>query len=287
MDIHIRKLTPADADACAKIIYSAFTTIAAQHNFPADFPNFEAAVGLIRMVTHHPKCFGVVAEVDGKIIGSNFLDERDAIKGVGPITVDPASQCKGVGRKLMEAVIERGRGARGIRLLQEAYNRTSMALYTSLGFDVKEPIVVLVGKISGEPSSGAQVLPMRQEHLDDCAQLCQTVHGIDRTNELRDAIAHLRPFVLLKNGKLTAYCSAANFYLLNHGVAQSEQDMRDLLIGAAEAMNEPVGILLPTRQSSLFRWCLAQRMRILKPFTLMSMGLYDEPRGIFFPSIAY
>jgi predicted N-acetyltransferase YhbS len=287
MDIHIRQVTPADAEACARIIYNAFTDIAAKHNFPADFPNFEAAAGLLNAFINHPKLFGVVAEMDGKIVGSNFLDERDAIKGVGPITVDPACQCKGVGRKLMEAVIERGRGAMGIRLLQEAYNRTSMALYTSLGFDTKEPIVIVVGKLAGEMSAGAQVVPMRQEHLDDCAELCNSVHGFDRINELRDAIAHLRPFVLLKNGKLTAYCSAANFYLLNHGVAQSEQDMKDLLLGAANAMKEPVGILLPTRQSSLFRWCLSQRMQILKPLTLMSMGEYQQPRGCFFPSISY
>lgn len=287
MDIHIRQVTPADAEACARIIYSAFTDIAAKHSFPADFPNFEAAAGLLNAFINHPKLFGVVAEIDGKIVGSNFLDERDAIKSVGPITVDPACQCKGVGRKLMEAVIERGHGAMGIRLLQEAYNLTSMALYTSLGFDTKEPIVILVGKVAGEMSSGSQASPMRPEHLEDCARLCRSVHGIDRTNELRDAIAHLRPFVLLRNGKLAAYCSAANFYLLNHGVAQSEQDMKDLLLGAANAMNEPVGILLPTRQSSLFRWCLSQRMRILKPFTLMSMGDYQEPRGCWFPSITY
>jgi hypothetical protein len=63
--------------------------------------------------------------------------------------------------------------------------------------------------------------------------------------------------------------------------------MKELLVGAAKAMNEPIGVLLPTRQSSLFRWCLSQRMRILKPLTLMSMGEYQEPRGCFFPSIIY
>jgi len=47
----------------------------------------------------------VVAEVDGRVVGSNFLYEGDPIAGVGPISVDPEYQ-RGVGRRLMEAVIQ-------------------------------------------------------------------------------------------------------------------------------------------------------------------------------------
>ena len=50
----------------------------------------------------------MVAEIDGRIVGSNFLDERSPIRGVGPITVAPEGQNSGVGRKLMQAVLERG-----------------------------------------------------------------------------------------------------------------------------------------------------------------------------------
>ena len=57
----------------------------------------------------------VVAEIEGRIAGSNCLDERSIIRGVGPITIDPTIQNRGVGRKLMEAVIDRShqRGAAG------------------------------------------------------------------------------------------------------------------------------------------------------------------------------
>ena len=40
----------------------------------------------------HPSIWGVVAEIGGRIVGSNFLDERDPIRGVGPITVDPKAR---------------------------------------------------------------------------------------------------------------------------------------------------------------------------------------------------
>lgn len=56
------------------------------------------------MLIGHERFFDIVAEVDGKIVGSNFLDERNPIAGVGPVTVDPALQNDGVGRTLMQHV---------------------------------------------------------------------------------------------------------------------------------------------------------------------------------------
>src|SRR5271166_3680698 len=56
---------------------------------PNDFPSADVAAGLLGMLLQHPSFYGIVAERDGTIIGSNFLDERSAIAGLGPITVDP------------------------------------------------------------------------------------------------------------------------------------------------------------------------------------------------------
>jgi GNAT superfamily N-acetyltransferase len=116
-----------------------------------------SASGLLGMFIQHPMIWGVVAEVDGRIVGSNFLDERSPIRGVGPITVAPEGQDSGVGRKLMQAVLERGEGAPGIRLLQDAFHMRSLCLYESLGFDVKEPVALASGKPRGLPDSAVEV----------------------------------------------------------------------------------------------------------------------------------
>ena len=81
------------------------------------------------------------------MVGSNFLDERCPIAGLGPITVDPAAQDAGVGRLLVRDVLDRAesQGAAGIRLVQAAYHGRSMALYTKLGFAVREPLVTVAG----------------------------------------------------------------------------------------------------------------------------------------------
>src|SRR5919109_4569666 len=156
----LREATPADLDDCARIVFEAFADIHDHHRFPRDFPSLEAAQGMMAAWIPHPSVWGVVAETDGRIVGSNFLDERDPIAGVGPITIDPKAQNSGVGRRLMEAVIERGSDRRGIRLVQDGFHMRSLSLYTSLGFDVIAACVVMSGTPSGEPAEGVEVRPL-------------------------------------------------------------------------------------------------------------------------------
>jgi predicted N-acetyltransferase YhbS len=282
----IRGVEPGDAEACAQILFDAFSGIQDHHRFPRDFPVLEAAAGIMGVWIPHPSIWGVVAELDGRIVGSNFLDERDPIRGVGPISVDPERQDAGIGRRLMEAVIERGGGAPGIRLTQDGFNMRSLALYQSLGFDVKEPIAVIAGKPSSGPTGEVEVRPLREDDLDDCEALCQRVHGFERTNELSDAIHAFKPFVAVRDGHITAYVSSVAFWPLNHGVAESEEDMKVLLLGAAAAAPEPIAFLVPLR-SGLFRWGLSEGLRMVKPMNLMALGEYREPRGSWFPSVLY
>ena len=140
MSLVLRAPLPVDVEPCGRILSDAFTNLHRRHGFPAHFPTHEIGVQFISGPMRNPSYYGVVAELDGKVVGSNFLDERDQIRAIGPISVDPSAQGHGGGRKLMEAVIERGSGAPGIRLVQEAFNTSSLPLYASLGFDPVEPL---------------------------------------------------------------------------------------------------------------------------------------------------
>ena len=137
------------------------------------------------------------------------------------------------------------------------------------------------------PTHGFAVRPLTTGDLGACADLCAAVHGVERTAELRDALRSFTPFVVERGGRVTGYLSAATFWLTNHGVAETEADMRALIAGAAAASAGPVSLLLPVRQASLVRWCLGEGMRAVKPMTLMAMGAYQEPRGCWFPSVFY
>lgn len=287
MSVDIRTAQPADAEACGHIIYRAFKDIAERHGFPPDFPSEDAATGLARTFIDHPAIFGVVAERDGRVVGSNFLMEGDAIRGVGPITVDPGAQGAGIGRRLMSAVLDRGQGAAGIRLLQDSFNTRSMALYASLGFAAQEPVVVVAGRPKSRPAADVVVRPLTGQDLCACEALCVRVHGISRTGELADAVKAFAPMVVEREGRVTGYMTAPTFWLANHGVAESEDDMKALILGAAQAGGEPVAFLMPIRQANLFRWCLSEGLKVVKPMTIMTMGAYREPAGSYMPSVFY
>src|SRR5580693_8982724 len=123
MNAKLRSGTPADAAACGPILFEAFKSVAGQHNFPWDFPSIEIANRVATNLLSDRGFYSVIAELDGKVVGSNFLDERNPIAGIGPITVDPAMQNQTVGRQLMQAVLERAaqRKFAGVRLVQAAY----------------------------------------------------------------------------------------------------------------------------------------------------------------------
>ena len=57
-------------------------------------------------------------------------------------------------------------------------------------------------------------------------------------------------------------------------MAESNLDLQ-ALIAAAESFGGP-GILVPTRNAELFRWCLQSGLRVVQPMTLMTIGLYNE-----------
>ena len=174
-----------------------------------------------------------------------------------------------------------------MRLVQDAFNATSMALYASMGFDVREPLVLIAGTPRGPTSTEIEVRPMVPEDIDTCADLCRKVHGITRSEEVRTALGPFTPYVALREGRVTAYATTLAFWFAAHGVAETDADMHALLAGAAADSGEPVNFLLPTRQASLFRWVLAERLRIVKPMTLMTLGPYQEPVGTYFPSVGY
>jgi predicted N-acetyltransferase YhbS len=285
MNLTLRLGIPDDANRCGTICYEAFTAIAEHHHFPSDFPSPQVATAIFASRLSHPGYHVVVAELDGHIVGSNVLDERSTIAGLGPITVDPTVQNRTVGRQLMQAALDRvaARHCLGVQLVQAAYHSRSLSLYTTLGFEVREPLVNLQGSPLALSIPGYAVRRATKGDLDACNALCRRIHGHDRSGELLEAIMDGTATVVEHDDRLTGYATVLGFS--GHAVGESNADLK-ALIGAAAEFAGP-GFLLPTRNGELFRWCLAHGLRVVQPMTLMSLGLYNEPRGSFLPSIIY
>jgi GNAT superfamily N-acetyltransferase len=285
MKITLRRGEPADAQVCGTICYEAFKSIAQAHNFPPDIPSPQVAAGIVGWMLSHPRFYGVVAEVDGRIVGSNFLDERNAIFGIGPITVEPTIQNRSVGRQLMDDVLARvdSHRAPGVRLVQAAFHSRSLSLYAKLGFEVREPLACMQGAPLGLTMPGRSLRPAAEADLEACNRVCRQVHGHDRGGELRDAIQQGSATVVEYERRISGYATLVGFF--GHAVGASNADLQALIGGATEFPGP--GFLLPTRNAALFRWCLAHGLRVVQPMTLMSRGLLNEPAGAFLPSITY
>ncbi|HEX4640354.1 MAG TPA: GNAT family N-acetyltransferase, partial [Chthoniobacterales bacterium] len=233
MDVELRAGRPEDAAICGKIAYEAFKNIADAHNFPPDFPSAEVATGLLTWMLTNPGFYSIVAEMEGRVVGSNFLDERNAIAGVGPITIDPTVQNKKIGRALMENVHERAMEKKfvGVRLLQSAYHRRSLSLYAKLGYDVREPIACLQGPPLNVAIAGHTVRAATESDLPACNALCRKIHGHDRAGELADVISKGCATVVEFDGRITGYATSIAFF--GHAVAEMNSGLQ-ALIGAAE-----------------------------------------------------
>ena len=291
MSVIIRAPKISDIKPCGRILYEAFKNINERHGYKnIEVPNPESGSQLAAFCIKNPLFFGVVAELDGKVVGSTFTDERNKeICGYSSISVDTSVQGKGIGCRLVNAALERSRsrGSKCIRFLQHTFNRHSLGLYTSLGFEVKELVVLLASKLRERGLGDIEIREMTDGDLNECSALCEKVYGFGRTRELRDSLHLFNPFVALRDGNITAYVSSPDTWCQNHGVAETDNDMIALLQGIRSETTKPLYIFVPARRTGLFRKFLNMGWRVVKPFTLMAMGDYNEPIGCYLSSINY
>jgi predicted N-acetyltransferase YhbS len=281
----VRDATTEDADACARIFYDAFESIAERHNFPIEPSSREFTQFKTSELFSSDGFVCFVAERDGEVLGSAFVDERAAIVGIGPVTVDPAVQDVGIGRALMETALqrERDRGVAGVRLVQTAYHYRSLALYAKLGFVVREPLSVLQGSPPATTTPGRGVRPAREDDVPACGELCARVHGHDRNRELEGAIAAGTARAVERPDRISGYATGYGYGW--HAVAETNEDLIALLSAADGFMG--LGVLVPSRNTELLHWGLAHGLRIVQQSTLMTIGLYNEPVGAYLPSILF
>jgi GNAT superfamily N-acetyltransferase len=279
----VRAATRDDADACGRIFYDAFASIATRHNLPVEPDSPEFTRFLVGRMLESEGFAGLAVERDGAVVGSAFIDERGPIAGIGPVVVDPAAQDDGVGRALMEAAVARSRDAAGIRLVQTAYHYRSLALYAKLGFVVREPLSVVAGTPPPVSVPGAWVRAAGDDDAVACDALCARVHGHARSGEVRDAMAAGTAVVVERASRVSGYATGCGYG--SHAVGSTNEDLMALLSSAQAFMG--LGVLIPSRNAELLRWCLEHGLRIVQQSTLMTIGLYNEPAGAWLPSVVY
>jgi hypothetical protein len=185
----------------------------------------------------------------------------------------------------MHAVLDRAaeRGAVGVRLVQAAFHSRSLSLYARLGFDIREPLSCLQGRTLQRRFRDVRYGARSDGGRDACNVISRQVHGFDRGRDLSEAVQQGTAVVVEREGRISGYATSLGFF--GHAAAETNIDLQALLT-SIHSFAGP-GILVPSRNNALFRWCLSNGLRVVQPLTLMTVGLYNEPAGAWLPSILF
>ncbi len=286
MTLRLARAEPQHVGEIARVCFEAFKEIDDRHGFPRGFPTLDSALKVVGMMVEREDFYGVVALIDNKPVGSNFMSVMDQVAGIGPITIDPAYQGKNVGRALMEDVINYAHhnGINRIRLVQASDNVTSLSLFASLGFDVKETIV----RMQAVPAANLDdsVRPIRGPDLTEIEALSKHIYKVSRRNEVAAVSSYgFSAFLRERDGRMVGYFIPG---LFGHGMAETIEDAL-VLIGesARQLQPEAVHFFCPLREANFYRSALKAGCKTLRVANLMAMGPYEPPNRAWMPSVLY
>jgi GNAT superfamily N-acetyltransferase len=295
MNLIVRPIERNDAEICGKIGYEAHKAISSAHGYPSEQPSEEFGIGLIKMLLDNPNSWGVLAERQGRILGSIFLHafSPSPVAVIGPLTVHPSAEGGGIGRILMDAALAQARKQNydQIRLVQSPSHIRSFVLYTKCGFMLREPLFLMQGQplkkgANNNYNTGtANIRLVRDDNdISACNELCKLAHGFSREMELRQAKEQGVAIMIQRVGDdITGY--AAGIGILCHAVAKTNEDLKILIANASTILGP--GFFVPSRNHEIIKWSLESGFKIGWPANLMTIGPYQEPLMPFLPSLAY
>lgn len=297
MGIIVRTMKIEETEETGKIIVESFNDVFVKHGLPAPFQSWQAGRGLAYGYARHDPEGCLIATENGKIIGSGFIHLRGETASIGPVSVSPEHQSRGVGRIIMEALMEIGSKASSIRLIQDSFNTLSFSLYTKLGFQVHDVVLSLLLREPGDfrtPSpdpegnsqSEREIRLVKKTDLPGILALDKQVMGYDRT---KDFTLLINEGVGLINKSrhsdqidsyIFCYLYRENNLFIGPGVAFNMDYLFNLL---AELIKRNAGAWMRVKifagQSDMPRFLLDSGFKIIGIGAFMVKGNYERSAG--------
>lgn len=281
----IRPMEAGDADACGRVAFEAHQHVATLHHTPPEHPTVEFSIAMFSTKLRDPRCTGWVSERAGQVVGSVFLNTfTPTVAAIGPLTVLPACE-GGVGRALMQQALEHASasGVDSVRLVQSPSHLRSLALYASLGFEVREPLAMTSGALPEHGIAGAATRRATAADIPQCDAVAARTTGVCRHSELHQAIERGTATVIERGRVVRGYSTGVG--ITGHVVADTTEDLIALLCGTPRLPGP--GFFVPIRNGMLLQWSLASGLRLAWPALLMTKGTYAPVTGAYVPSIAF
>ena len=189
MNLIVRPLQEADLPAAHRIFRLAFGTFNGLPN-PLEFGGDIDKIRT-RWLADPAAAFG--AEIDGTLVGSNFVTRWGSVGYFGPLTVDPDYWDRGIGQKLLvpSLALFDTWGCRHTGLYTYSCSPKHLALYQKFGFWPRfltaiMSLQVQSRRLQGEISYYSQVEPLERPGLiKACARLTDAIYpGLDVRREI-------------------------------------------------------------------------------------------------------
>jgi GNAT superfamily N-acetyltransferase len=208
LEITVRPLQESDLDAADKIMRLAFGTFI---GLP-DPTQFMGDADYVRTRWRANPKGAFAAEAEGRIIGSNFATDWGSVGFFGPLTIDPDYWDRGVGKRLMEPIVNLFEkwGTKHAGLFTFSHSQKHVGLYQRFGFWPRF-LTMLMSKAVAKRTSNAKwttfsQLPasQRSKILKAARELTDDVYeGLDVTSEIAAVSKqNLGDTVLLWNGDM-------------------------------------------------------------------------------------
>jgi len=187
--ITVRPMREADLDVADRVMRIAFGTFIGLPD-PAAF-NGDADLVRSRWRTDPSAAFA--ATIGDEVVASNFATNWGSVGFFGPLTVRPDFWDRGVGRLLLEPVMERfgAWGTRHAGLYTFPQSQKHLALYQKFGFWPRFLTAIMSKPLGGAGTSpqssrySAASVSEQSELLEQCRELTDAVYdGLDLRQEI-------------------------------------------------------------------------------------------------------
>jgi GNAT superfamily N-acetyltransferase len=168
---NLRLMLPSDVDAATEMILANDWGVRREW---------------LDLAATEPECVPMVADDDGRIVGTGVGTANGPVGWIGTIFIEPAWRGQGLGRAITEAIIDRldSTGCRTLVLVATAEGRR---LYERMGFEVQTRYRILeapgLPSPAGDPAGS--VRPFRAEDLGAMLAIDREGTGEERAHVIR------------------------------------------------------------------------------------------------------
>ena len=286
MTFEIRRMTREDIPEVGHIGVEAFNELMARHNRPPLYPDPQvgplAATAYFSIDAER----SLVATEESRIVGSIFYRRRGDTVSVGPATVAPAAQGRGVGTKLFQTVIEREPSAPSMRIMQDSLNLASFELLVRIGYSLGEEVAMftLPAGFREEHEQDAAVRIARSEDLSDILAMDKRLFGSDRRRDF-EFLRRFGKILTIHSGRtLEGYLAqmpTPGRTMLGPGGADSADALRRLILHALGETLGELSLLVPARRYDNVKPLLESGFRLVGLSNLMYRGAWQPPAGAY------